>query len=442
MSVGRSHLRATIAGEGARRLSLALITAVSACAEPMPIPEDVLATAVVVSGTRAYRVDTLAERPWLVSDDPLYLLEYADEVDALPWPEEPVEISLDKTSTVALAPMPERWRVWRAELWQAPEDCGVECGPWAPSRWVTRGLVARSCPRLQLVDTQASRGGRAARWDDSRVLQPEGFDEERLVARGQPSHPTSKVINSASDAARLGNESVVAWRLGSGWLWYFDGPSFDFNGRGIVWGSNEEVVEVVEPRPREGAKTWLVTAPYLAPYRIYMTSGPAKTNAGWRWQHVDTIPILSRVFGSNLGYVVVEPDDAITIEGGIRTSIAPVVGISAVVQIEGVGLLAAGRYTDRDAFDMAVLLRYDVASTSWRPYAALPGVSSIVTMVPHEGGVLFGSAEGVGYYSRTTGACTITATLEDVTQLIAMPDGTHYVRAGNGLESTVGWLVP
>ena len=39
---------------------------------------------------------------------------------------------------------------------------------------------------------------------------------------------------------------------------------------------------------------------------------------------------------------------------------------AAVVQIEGVGLLAAGRYTDRDAFDMAVLLRYDVASASWR----------------------------------------------------------------------------
>jgi hypothetical protein len=173
-----------------------------------------------------------------------------------------------------------------------------------------------------------------------------------------------------------------------------------------------------------------------------MTSGPAETNAGWRWQHVDTIPILSRVFGSNLGYVVVEPDDAITIEGGIRTSIAPVVGISAVVQIEGVGLLAAGRYTDRDAFG-----RPSCSATTWPRRAGgrtrrSPSVSSIVTMVPHEGGVLFGSAEGVGYYSRTTGACTITATLEDVTQLIAMPDGTYYLRVGNGLGSTVGWLVP
>ena len=105
------------------RWTLALVTAVSACAEPLPIPDDVLATAVVVSGTRAYRVDTLTERPWLVSDVPLYLLEYADEVDALPWPEESVEISFDKTSTVALAPMPERWRRWDGSLWQAADDC-------------------------------------------------------------------------------------------------------------------------------------------------------------------------------------------------------------------------------------------------------------------------------------------------------------------------------
>lgn len=442
MSVVRSYLRATIADEGAWRLSLALITAVSACAEPLPIPDDVLATAVVVSGTRAYRVDTLAERPWLVSDDPLYLLEYADKVDALPWPEEPVDISFDKTSTVALAPMPERWRVWRAGKWQAPEDCGVECDPWAPSRWMTRGLAARSCPRLQLVDTQRSLGGRAARWDATSVLQPEG--PARILSRGNAERRSNNYYSRA--AARLGDETVVVWSPGfSTWLVLIEAQRFTSAvARGVGPRNDEPIVDVVEPRPYPGAKTWVVSAPYLAPYRIYDTSGPPDDQpfGDWRWQHVDTIPILSRVFGSDLGYVVVEPDDAITIAGGIRMSIAPVVGISVVAQIEGVGLLAAGRYADRDAFRMAVLLRYDVASGSWRPYAALPGVSAVTTMVPHEGGVLFGSAEGVGYYSRTTGACTITATLEDVTQLIAMPDGTHYVRAGNGSESTVGWLVP
>jgi hypothetical protein len=183
---------------------------------------------------------------------------------------------------------------------------------------------------------------------------------------------------------------------------------------------------------------WLVTGLIDGPVGIYeMQRGTL--NVG---NMVDEVASRSRVFASDLGYVVVGPDDAITVEGGRPTSVAPVARISLVAQIEGVGLLAAGRYTDKDEFSTAVLLRYDVASASWRPYAALPGVSSIVTMVPHEGGVLFGSAEGVGYYSRTTGACTITATLEDVTQLIAMPDGTYYLRVGNGLGSTVGWLVP
>jgi hypothetical protein len=421
------------------RRTLALISAVSACAEPLPIPDDVLATAVVVSGTRAYRVDTLAERPWLVSDDPLYLLEYADEVDALPWPEEPVEITLDKTSTVALAPMPERWRLWRAGQWQAPDDCGFECDPWAPSRWMTRGLAARSCPRLQLVDTERSLGGRAARWDSTSVLQPEIIRPVRLLSRGNAERRSNTYYYRA--AARLGDETVIVWEPLYPPVVLIDALRFTSAvARGVEPRNGEGVVEVVEPRAHPGAKTWLVTAQN----RIYETAGPPDTDrfADWRWQYVDTIPSLSRVFGSNLGYVVVEPDDAITIARGIRSNVAPVVGISVVAEIDGVGLLAAGRYTGRDAFRRAVLLRYDVASGSWRPYAALPGVSSIVTMVPHEGGVLFGSAEGVGYYSRTTGACTITATLTDVTQLIAMPDGTHYVRAGNGPESTVGWLVP
>jgi hypothetical protein len=127
----------------------------------------VLATAVVVSGTRAYRVDTLAERPWLVSDDPLYLLEYADEVDALPWPEEPVEISFDKTSTVALAPMPERWRrVARRPVASAG-------GLWRRVRSVGPEPMGDARARCAVMSAASARGhatllgdGRAARWDD------------------------------------------------------------------------------------------------------------------------------------------------------------------------------------------------------------------------------------------------------------------------------------
>ena len=129
-------LRVGGTGYFVRRL-LVLVTAVSACAEPLPIPENMLATAVLVAGSRAYRADALAENPWLVSPGPLYLLEYADEVDALPWPEEPVEISFDTTSTVALAPMPERWRRSDGEDWPESAGCDVDCDPWAPSRWTT-----------------------------------------------------------------------------------------------------------------------------------------------------------------------------------------------------------------------------------------------------------------------------------------------------------------
>jgi hypothetical protein len=440
MSAGRSHPRATIAAEGARRLSFALITAVSACAEPLPIPEDVLATAVVVSGTRAYRVDTLAERPWLVGEAPLYLLEYADEVDVLPWPAEPVEISFDTSSSVALAPMPERWRRWDGGLWQSPEDCGVQCDPWAPSRWSARGLALRPCPQLNLVETLASRGGRAARWDEVSVLQLEPGRQNRILRRGSPVRELTNVHNfSTPNAVRIGHASAFVWAPSGSRLYHIDERVFTDGMVGVFgYFASRELVDVVQPGPDKRAKKWIVTASLLGSFDIYEVAYPAEHSA----RKAGRVTERSRVFASDLGYVVVGPDDAITIEGGEPRNVAPVVGISVVAQVEGVGLLAAGRYTDRDEFRRAVLLRYDVASTSWRPYAALPSYTSVATMVPHEGGVLFGGKEGVGYYSRTTGACTISATLPDVTQLIAMPDGTHYVRAGNGFESTVGWLVP
>jgi hypothetical protein len=407
------------------------------------MPENTLATAVLVVGSRAYRVDALAENPWLVRPGPLYLLEYADEVDALPWPEGPVEISFDTTSTVALAPMPERWRRSDGEDWPESAGCDVDCDPWAPGRWTARGLVLRRCPQLQVTGTSTSGGRNAARWDDEKVVQPEPNAVLRLVGFGKPDRVSRSIDNSLyPSAVRLGDTSALVWRRwASTGSTIVDERSFTAGVAGRVSVTvPEDLVDILEPVDDMRSKVWLVTGLIdNARVGIYeMQRRALECREAWSTK-------------LRAGRASSPPTSAMSSWGRMTPSPSKAVDPRASRQwlasrwwrrSKASACSPRGATLIKDAFGTAVMLRYDVASASWRPYAALPGVSSIVTMVPHEGGVLFGTAEGVGYYSRNTGACTITATLKDVTQLIAMPDGTHYVRAGYGPDSTVGWLVP
>lgn len=419
-------------------------TLLAGCVDSVALPEGLLQTSVLVSHSAGYRVDTLDVRPAVVDlDQGVDLLTYFDRQALLPWPGASTEV--DRSGAPAgslLVPMPTRWYTWRDE-WVLVQDCGDECDLWMPSRWGAPALSPRVCPALRVVDSSSMAGDRAALWEPGSVAVADS-GRLRILKRGQPNRVSPPgAASSISHLASVGDKVVVGWFPLANPLLRIDELSLSM-GRfhNIAPAGTRGIVAVLEPPADSNQPVALIaqrTNDTKADVLLYTAS---RVVDGDSWVETATLPGDATTFSTQVGYASVRGGTLLELDGESSINKTGADRLTVVGVVDAIGLLAAGEYRNTSGQQDAVLIRFDQEANEWLPYAALPSFTGVSTMVAHDGGVLFGATEGIGYYSRMTGECVISSDVSDVSQILDTRDGAYFVRGTKEGQQVAGWLVP
>lgn len=116
--------------------------------------------------------------------------------------------------------------------------------------------------------------------------------------------------------------------------------------------------------------------------------------------------------------------------------------ITSGAELPGAGVVIAANVAEVSG---SILVRgpADGSVDAFRWWALLPGVTDITGLVEWEDGVLFGSAQGVGFFSPVSGAAMVETPLVRVRSLIKVETGFVFV-LGETAEGAPGfiWIAP